>query len=522
MTSMGDSRTAGPVSRMQLALIAAASLLLGGAGVAAAVSRGIPPAGAPTHDVADYVTRGFDWETTWLSGGTGAWDLLTAPDPHPAGHPAIVGLAFALVGNSATVESGLALAESLCGLLLLVAVGWRIGGRTGAAAGSLAAALTANSLLFKTMATAPMTEPLSTVVIAASLLAVPTSKHGSLVPLSLAAIAAGLVRFNLLPTILLGATAALLVHRRSDFGRSLMILWAPPVGLAAAVAWRSPEYADAVLRFFKNVDSGVPAISLENGRWFAGAWVRQVFATPPLAAVGALACASSAVLRVRQRYPTDLRERTLGLLLVVGFGSLLAHPFKLDRNLYGLVGPTLLWCLLPVFRWATSPWKAATVTAVTASLAAALGSETRATSSEPYYDDDRHLGHAVELIAATAEVADRVVLVGAYRQLSPAVIEYSLRRAGSRAAILIQEDYPPSCATALGADSPRCQPLLVGQWSDERGSVFVTIAPTSAAGGRQAWRDDAWSASEAWLVRRGYRFEEITLRTQGLRVRTYR
>ncbi len=509
-------------------VLGAGSLVFTGHQLWVARSAGLPPAPIPTFDVADYVVRAHAWAAVWRSPSLESfWTLATEVDPHPALHPALLGLVLAIGDHAPAVEGAWALALAAVGLGMVAVLSGLVDGKAGIAAGCVAGAVLSAGLLWESMVTAPMTEPLAWVLVAGAVAAflLAGDRAWSLLVAGALAVAAGATRFNLLPTLLVGLIFATAFERHRSWSARLArcaALVLPCVVVVGALAVLSPDYLAGLRRFFTNVDSSIPPLSLANLQWFFGAWVRQVFGTVPVSLAAAAVVIASLFARTRPgaNAAADLPLFTVAL---VGLGSLLAHPFKLDRNLFVFVPLVYLLVILPLARIAIGT--IARWVFCLGGIVALVGFEraTEGLTTERYYSDDRHVQHALEAVADAAEHADTVVLVGAHKDLSVAVVTYWLRRDGYAGTIVEQPAYPPACNTDRGEALEACHPTMVATYAGSPRVVVVTVADSGAKSrGRHKWASDAWDEVEAYLVPRGYRGAEVAVRAAGLRLRVYR
>jgi hypothetical protein len=480
-----------------------------------------PPAPVPTFDVADYVLRAYGWARAWTeSSPAGLLQLAATPDPHPALHPALLGAVLAVWPGAGT-ESGYAFSLHLLALATLPLLGWVLDRGAGAVAGLVAAAFTTTCLIERSMVLAPMTEPLAQLVVLVALtaaaLAATRPGLGWWWLAGTTFLAASATRYHLGP-MLAGATLLTLFSARPSWREALIrgaVLLAPMCLMATVVAVLSPDYVQGVRRFLTNADSGIATLSMENLVWFGGIAERQLMGTRSLAWAAAIFGLVSVALRARVLAP----GRTLGIFVGAGLVAMFIHPLKVDRNVFALIGPGALFLLLPWFRLANQPFLALPLALGAAAGLAAQVKLSAASETEQYYSNSASVSAALKATASACDRAERVVLVGAQRDLSEQVIQYALRTARCNAELLEQPDYTPTCLTPIGPSLPECQLQQVRSTISLNGTQVIHVEATRGPAAKHRRWMLAQGADFAVLVgEAGYHARTVELADKGLRL----
>lgn len=489
-----------------------------------------PLAPIPTFDVADYLVQAAAFaEAIEARDGRAVIELALEPSVHPPLHPLLLGAWMALTEPTAEMACAWAFVLRGVGLLLVVALGAAVRPVGGVEAGVTAALLTSLGLLHESMFLAPMTEPLAMVLVLATLVAVVYTRGkasiGSGLMVGAALLGASLVRYNLLPML---AVPLLGYHAwearrapRDPWTWVTPVLWLAPLGLVFG-AWSAarPDLFAEVSHFFRNVDSGIPVLSVANLGWLATAFTSQVTGAPLATVLVVLAALWS--LRAEATSPA----RLLWLFLLVGAAALLFHRYKLGRNVFVLV-PVLYTVVLSGL-WSRADqarsWSVAAL--ASAILTAGVHLTTRSLAQESYFTDDRFVMHALDAVATAGRTSRRVVIAGAHRDFNEHLLTWWLNKEGVASDIDFQEPYHPSCARETPKPGVSCSPDLVETWMDTPGTVVVTVAQSGGRGSvgaaaRREWTQVMWDQVEDLLEARGYHHEDVEVRSAGLRVRVY-
>ncbi|MDP2313908.1 MAG: hypothetical protein Q8P41_13460 [Pseudomonadota bacterium] len=457
------------------------------------------PTGIPTFDVADYVLRAHDLADALRAGDLAAWGRrFLTPDLHPPLHPALVGLVFAVGAPTMAAACTVAFIELAVAMGMLVVLGRRADLGAGAAAGLVAAVLTSASLLHRGLATSPMTEPLSLVAVLGTLaLALPADGPASrrrAVGVGVAVLAAGLVRYNLVPMLLVPLLldhALRVLLRRRPWTDTRWIAWIVPTVVGFGVwGWVQPGLEADVRYFFTNNDSGVPLWSAANLRWLPEAFATDVAGVAVLAGLVAVATVGglvSALRRLRAGEPAG--ELLVHAFAFVAMAALFVHPFKLERNLYVVAPALYLVAALPVVRLARRHVGVGTV-ALVASVAAFVvlrGATDARVDAKRSFSEEPELRAALDRVVARARAAERVVIAGAHRDLNEHLFALTLRGEAPGTEVVLQSVYPPDCDAETPPPNVVCTPTEVDRWLTTEGTIFATVEQAGPPG-RKAQR----------------------------------
>ncbi len=484
-----------------------------------------PPAAVPTYDVADYVARGREWAAAYAASDLhGIVSLALEPNAHPAGHPALLGLGF-LFSPSANTESSVPFALHVTALLLLPLAFGLLDGRRGLLLGLLAAAATSTAPIERAMVLAPMTEPLAQAVVlvalAALIRALRRPAGWSWLVAGTCIAAASAARYQLGPQLLMAAAAAAIWPHNETWAQRLLRLSAlalPLGGIALTVLWLSPDYALGVERFLRNADSGLPTWSGANLRWWLGIPTAVIFGHG-IAVFGAAALTLVSLAGVRKWTSEDA---ALAAFVVVGAVGMFLHPLKVERNVFVLIAPAWILLARTVPRTLGSSSLASAALVASSVLLVQYDREASVVRPEQYYSDDPGLTEASALVERVAAPAKTLVIVGAQRELSDAVLKYAAKRNGSGVEVVVQPEYPPVCSTPLGGTLSDCRPTVVTQYAAAAGTVVAVVEPTSGP----AARHHQWSMGMAgdvatFLTSAQYVQRSLELSSRGLRLTVY-
>lgn len=453
-------------------------------GLAMAAGASWRPEGVPTFDAADYLEQALTFRDG-LRARDGAKVIAQAlaPDVHPPLHALALGVWLLASGGGLPMAMAAELAVFAAGLGALVWLGQRVDPGRGGWAGAAAAALVAFSGQHQRLAAAPMTENLAMLL---SIAAVGLMFRGPPLAAGFAVLAAGLVRFNLLPMLLLPALAWAAWQRRRDAWG-----WVLPPVLAFA-AWRAarPELGDALTTFFTNVDSGVPTWSRENLTWVPRVLVKDVWGPAATAlVVGAF------VSGLRGAAPG---ERLVQAVALVGMAALTLHPYKLERGLHGTVPFLALAATLAVARVAR---EGRGVALAGAALAAALGLRLLFPPLPGRLEvgDSPELRAALDDLVARTSGRERLVFVGSHPLVSRHAVSLWHHLAGSRVVVTDEPAPHPDCRGDLVPAGLDCTPKLA---AEGLGSATVLVVERlGEARRRKAGAPDAtWGPETARRV----------------------
>lgn len=462
------------------------------------------PDGIPNFDIADYLLRAHQIaDARDLS----AWVAkVLEPDVHPPMHPAITGLWLSLVSRETAGACVLAFVEYAAALALLVPLGALVAGRSGAAAGLVACVLTSMSLLHRGLSTAPMTEPMSmfavNLTLVAALLAWRRPSVGAALGVGVAVCAAGLVRYNLLPMLLVPLFVAHGLRVATGSGRWFEPFWWVLPSTACFAGWVAlrPELPRKIQHFFTNVDSGVPLWSEENLAWIPTQFAQEVAGEPALAigTAGALVVGGGWSLSRLRRDPGEV---LLHAFVLVAAAALFVHRYKLGRNLYVVAPVAYLAAALPVCR-VLSRSLAASITASVLAMAGwwVLRERTDGRVIQRNFSEQPALSRVLDDVTQTAVASQRMVIAGAHRELNAHLLELHLRSAAPATVLVFQPPYAPGCED--GSTPPEhCRPGEVERWADTPGTAFLTVAQTRGLSRKGASNRRQWTARMAREVR---------------------
>lgn len=474
------------------------------------------PAGIPNFDIADYMLRAHQMADSIDAGDASAWFVqAVAPDVHPPMHPAITSLWLATFGRSMDGACVLAFIEYTAAVALLIPIGRAVDRHTGGFAGLVAAVLTTMSLLHRDLSTAPMTEPMSLLFVNIALMATLLGEHRATAPgraggalfVGFTVLAAGLVRYNLIPMLLVPLAAVHAVRVLSQQTRWLdpsPLLWFLP-SIVTLAAWQhfQPDLQHAIVRFFANVDSEIPLWSEENLTWLPNAFTSGITGSPVLSALTAGGFAvgiGHAALRLRRGEST--REILIQTFVVVAAVALFVHRYKLGRNLYVVAPLAYLAAALPICRLGS---RSLAIGGLLLALSTGGWWELRALT-DPHVKQNNfleqpELERMLKHIASVASGSQRLVVAGAHRELNAHILELQLRSTSPNTEVIFQPPYPPSCETDE-ARPEQCSPGVVQTWAHEPGTAFMTVAQTRSLGrkGKRTSNRRQWTAKMAEQV----------------------
>ena len=289
------------------------------------------PEALPSWDPAMYMVEAMQLRAAVLAGDLWlAARLAARPDLHPPLHSALLGLWMIPFGTGLLAARAYAAFMMVVSLVLTVALGRTVAreAEEGLLVGAGAALLTAVGFEQLAMVGCPMTEATATpVALAVLLLAfrLGDSARDRLL-LGGAVLVSGLVRYNLPPMLAVPILAAEAWNRRT---RRLWLVPLPTV--AFFVLWQLcyPELGRFIWTFVENRTSDVPFWSLENLAWvplqITRIYLQSWLITLPLFALFGLSMLRGGPIRLVHAW------------VVVGFGALTVHGYKLTRNLAGLL-----------------------------------------------------------------------------------------------------------------------------------------------------------------------------------------
>ncbi len=337
-----------------------------------AAHRLVSPNTMPFGDIGGYVLPAERMVQLAWAGDLGElWALLVKPVMHPPLHKVGLAIWISLFGATQAATQAYGAVIYALTLLLFPLIGERgIGGARGALAGLVVSMLLATSgmhlaLSFSAMSEGPALLLQSVLVLTALNRADRPSWRADLA-VGLLLLAASLVRYNLLPMLLLPLVLHHL-HEGLRHGRTLidrrLVAWAAPAGLLYGT-WllARPSLASNLSGFFVNTGhtqgvlswqylGAVPdtlSLSITGSGWLTG----LLF----LAVLVGLAPAVLGRDLERQLGPFELRIvstpglRLLQVLAVVGVLALTVHPYKLMRLVHPIAPLLLFSAVLPFAR----------------------------------------------------------------------------------------------------------------------------------------------------------------------------
>ncbi len=441
----------------------ALGLLALGRGLQVALSERARLGPIPSLDVAEYSVRAARLAESF--------ELveLTAASVHPPMFPLVLALAQ-LRGLDPEASAALVGLMSGLGLVLLVALGWRLRGGGGAVAGLASAAVFSSTDVFVELALVPMTEPLALVWALGALVAWTWAGwRGALVAGALVALA-GLTRYSALPLLALPLALDALLRGPDWRGRlsSLGALLGPGLLLFGLWVALEPELPGSIERFLRNEGaSGQGALS-----WVAPALLRH----GGWALLPAMVLALGGLFLAR-RGPT----RALALVTAALFLALSLHPFQLVRNLHGLIPLLVLLAALgpslherPGARW---------LGLGLAALLSGLSVARTPSPVSPQLIEDRQLFNGLETLRIKGGERPVLLVGGAHRELNAWALEYWLRAHDSPQELELVE-LGRDCGEPDRAAHPSCRPERVLRFLDTPGcpeaATFASIERVGA------------------------------------------
>jgi hypothetical protein len=291
------------------------------------------PDALPSWDPAMYMVEAMELRQAVLSGDLWlAARLAARPDVHPPLHSALLALWMMPFGTGLFAARAFAAFATVVTLVLTVALGRAVAREPeeGLVVGAGAALLTAVGFEQLAMASCPMTEATATPVALAVILLALAGGDAARDRLLLggAVLVSGLVRYNLPPMLVLPILAAEAWNRRG-FDRRLLLVPLPTLVFFAAWQLCYPELGRFVWTFVENRTSGVPFWSVENLAWaplqLTRLYLQSWLITLPLLALFGLSLLRGGPPRVVHAW------------VLFGFAAVTIHPYKLTRNLAGLL-----------------------------------------------------------------------------------------------------------------------------------------------------------------------------------------
>ncbi|MFN7146601.1 MAG: ArnT family glycosyltransferase, partial [Myxococcota bacterium] len=430
-------------------------------------TRGIlwSPDGLPAWDAAGYLLEGLKSARPLAEGDIKTLlTVLLKPDLHPPLHSFLLGCWLAIFGNEIPVVRTFPTVLFLAALGVLVWIGHQLGPR-GRVVALGAAVLFTLSIEGVRYITTPMTENTALlfelVALGLAMRNLDRTDNRSRLVVGVAITLASLTRYNLAPMLLVPLYAHH-VWRNLRTPRKLLdpgaLLWAAPTfGFLAVWQLLRPDLARNISIFFVNRSSGLEFWSVENLFWVPLTLTRTYLNTPwlavPLGALFLVSLLPSVLGRdvhvgvgpVKVTLAHAERLRLLQTFVVVSFGALTWHDYKIDRSLHAVapfVYLSALWTLAHVT--VTKP--AAAAAAVFAPVALLVG------VAAPLYvhqfkdaipnlaktSDFRPEPPVVEALAYIEKHArkrEMVWVTGWVFRLSPPLIEYWLKSRGVEAKI---------------------------------------------------------------------------------------
>lgn len=441
------------------------------AGIAVAIiaytlvrTRGIlvTPDGLPAWDAAGYLLEGlksaiplaaFDIKT--LLG------VLLRPDLHPPLHSFLLGVWLAVFGNEMSVVRTFPFVLYIVGLGLLVGLGQRFGGRSGRNAALGAAVLFTLSVEGVRYITTPMTENTALVfellALGLAVWNVDRTDTRSRLLVGSAVVAASLTRYNLAPMLLVPLffhhVWRHLRNRRALLDPRVLLFAAPTVGTLLLWQLLRSDLARNIKIFFENRSSGLEFWSVENLAWVPITLAKSYLNSTPLAIVLAtlflMSLAPSVVGRdltirlgpVRWTLRHSEGLRLLHAFLLVSFGALTWHDYKIDRGLHGiapLVYLSALWALGGL----QIPGRALVFAPVVLLLGVGLplgyhqfSEAIPGLAAKSDFRPEPPVIRSLEFIEAQARKRKQIWVTGWVFRLSPNLIEYWLKSRGVPAKI---------------------------------------------------------------------------------------
>lgn len=420
------------------ALVALLLAALAVATVARAAVLTWSPDGVPTWDAAMYLLDALKLEERLSAGdAVGFLKELTRPDLHPPGHKLALATWMAVAGTAQDPARLYATAALLAGLALCLPLGRRLAPGSGWVVGAGGALLTALGLGQLDLVTNPMTEATALPVTLAALLGLAAGAHRVDLRARAAAgfwvLAGSLVRYNLGPMLL----APLVLHHaveaaqgRRRWVEASLLAWVAPTAVAFG-GWQllRPDLAANIQRFVQNRSSGLEFWSAANLLWvprtIEGTFHTAWWVTVPVLALFLVG------LRPRKDLPAEAASARLLLQLyvLVAFGVLTLHDFKVDRNLIPVLPALSLLALASVDRLlALRPWVA--LAGILPFFAWQHAVSVPEVARRADFRPDAVVHEVLDFLVRQGEARPRTWVVGWVFRLSPALIEYTFRSRG--------------------------------------------------------------------------------------------
>lgn len=426
------------------------ALQLGWAALALLVARHryVGPGELPGEDAATYSMRGIRYAEHIASADlAGALSFAATPALHPPLHPVLMGAWMSVWGT--TMDAARAYGAAVlvtCAVLVLPWLGRRLDPERGALVGTLAGAACLFSMVHMSLAFTAMTEStaLLTTLLALGWLAGRDGRPATALLGGLGILLASLVRYNLLPMLLLPLLAWRAVEwLRGTRTRPLELLaWAGPTALLFG-AWLAlvPGQLDAIRVFMVNVRDREHS-ALESLLWVPSTLFDHALGwiLGPLVLLAFLAGLAPAILGrglgrdlgpLRLRLETGPGLRLLQLFVLATWAALTLHPYKLVRNVHVLVPVLLLAAALPLVRsQLAAPARAVRGLALAllglfAAHQASVGSAR--TMPNRQYDELPLTQRIVDTIDHAAKDSEHLVIMGVKRPLSVSLPELVAR-----------------------------------------------------------------------------------------------
>lgn len=469
----------------------------------------------PSNDVADYLNRGLDIHEA-TQRGEGALRVLFQPDVHPPGLPATLALAAGAGANTLEQLSAWMFAIWIAALALMLPWGWQAARGRGLLVAGLAMLVTAASLEQQRLAPALMTENLAFLSLMTLLWA--GGRMGGWrrsLGLGVLLLLASWVRYSAAPMLGVPLSVHGLWERRREPWRAQLrhqaLLWGPTA--LVAVLWQLlfPDFGQALERFFRNVDSGLPFWSAENLLWVPGALAEHIWVQPALvvilgllAGVGVVAAWWPRAEEAAWRAPARLVQ----LALVVALIAYTLHPYKLPRALHALA-PMLSLCagagvltLLERGRMARlGAWTVASLGGLAVVAWTPAANAEAAVRPECITVDAT--SEALQEVVSAVKDAPIVYVAGGSQVVSGHVARLWLRWSWPGKDIRVVLPPPPECATETQLPPPeRCVDReLQESIQARRGALVVLATNKSGRGSRKPRREGGGAGREHWSVR---------------------
>jgi hypothetical protein len=444
-----------------------ALVAVGLVGVTLARTRAIlmSPDGLPAWDAAGYLLEGLKSAVP-----LGSFDIKTLlgvllrPDLHPPLHSFLLGCWLAIFGNEMEVARTFPLFLFVVGLGLLGWLGHLVGGRVGVLSALAAAALFTLSTEGVRYITTPMTENTALVfellALGIAVRNLDRTDSRSRVIVGVAIVAASLTRYNLAPMLLVPVYLHH-VWRNLRTPRKLLDLGAllyaaPTVGTLLLWQLLRPDLARNIQIFFENRSSGLEFWSVENLAWVPITLARSYLNSTPLAVVLGVLFVLSLVPSFfgrdvtvgfgpfRWTLPHSEGMRLVHSFVLVSFGALTWHDYKIDRSLHG-IAPLVYLSALRTLGGLAVPASMALVASVAPSVLLLVGGVAQSVhqfaetlpglAATSDFRPEPPVVQALKFIEAQARKRDQIWVTGWVFRLSPNLIEYWLRSKGVPAKI---------------------------------------------------------------------------------------